>query len=60
MFDGSCIGPDAFYGWPGAVGSPSVCAFAESTIELEVKVEGMKCGGCSSRVEAALKVGVHT
>lgn len=27
-------------------------------MELEVKVEGMKCGGCSSKVEAALKVRV--
>lgn len=26
------------------------------TVELEIKVEGMKCGGCSSRVEKALKV----
>jgi copper chaperone CopZ len=23
-------------------------------VELEVKIEGMKCGGCSSRVEEAL------
>lgn len=33
------------------------CVFAGTTVELEVKVEGMKCGGCSSRVEATLKVG---
>lgn len=34
----------------------SAVAAAAHTVELEVKVEGMKCGGCSSRVEAALKV----
>eukprot|EP00879_Flechtneria_rotunda_P008619 GHRR01009032.1.p1 GENE.GHRR01009032.1~~GHRR01009032.1.p1 ORF type:complete len:182 (+),score=40.98 GHRR01009032.1:244-789(+) len=37
------------------------CASAnteENLVELEVKVEGMVCGGCSSRVEEALK-GMH-
>ncbi|KAF6265290.1 hypothetical protein COO60DRAFT_1479739 [Scenedesmus sp. NREL 46B-D3] len=32
----------------------------ESTsVELEVKIEGMKCGGCSSRVEEALQALDH-
>lgn len=35
------------------------CAADAQTVELEVKVEGMKCGGCSSRVEAALKAMDH-
>ncbi|WIA10107.1 hypothetical protein OEZ85_010314 [Tetradesmus obliquus] len=29
------------------------------SVELEVKIEGMKCGGCSSRVEEALKAMDH-
>lgn len=29
------------------------------SVELEVKIEGMKCGGCSSRVEEALKAMEH-
>jgi hypothetical protein len=33
--------------------------FAGMSVELEVKIEGMKCGGCSSRVEEALKVCMH-
>eukprot|EP00775_Hariotina_reticulata_P010902 gene10902-11056_t len=28
---------------------------AGSDVQLEVKVDGMKCGGCSSRVEEALR-----
>jgi copper chaperone CopZ len=35
------------------------CAAESSTVELEVKVEGMKCGGCSSRVENVLKAMDH-
>lgn len=27
----------------------------EDTVELDIKVEGMMCGGCTSRVEEALK-----
>jgi hypothetical protein len=35
----------------------SICTGEEEeTVELEIKVEGMVCGGCSSRVEEALKV----
>jgi copper chaperone CopZ len=30
-----------------------------STVELEIKVEGMKCGGCSSKVEKALQALDH-
>eukprot|EP00878_Enallax_costatus_P021879 GHUV01023189.1.p1 GENE.GHUV01023189.1~~GHUV01023189.1.p1 ORF type:complete len:157 (+),score=24.89 GHUV01023189.1:116-586(+) len=30
-----------------------------NTVEVELKVEGMKCGGCSSRVEKALKAMDH-
>lgn len=45
--------------WSSSSSSKSVLlrVRAGTTVELEVKVEGMKCGGCSSRVEATLKVG---
>ncbi|KAI8467426.1 MAG: hypothetical protein J3K34DRAFT_430619 [Monoraphidium minutum] len=33
----------------------SVSEDGGSTVELEIKVEGMMCGGCSSRVTEALK-----
>lgn len=36
-----------------------ISVFAGMSVELEVKIEGMKCGGCSSRVEEALKVCMH-
>lgn len=31
----------------------------EETVELEIKVDGMMCGGCSTRVEEALKKVEH-
>ncbi|KAF8069491.1 hypothetical protein HT031_001607 [Scenedesmus sp. PABB004] len=35
-------------------------SMAESNlVELDIKIKGMKCGGCSSRVEDALKAMAH-
>lgn len=41
---------------PPSPGPPPTQAGDHDTMELELKVEGMVCGGCSSRVEDALKV----
>jgi hypothetical protein len=35
-------------------------AGSEDTVEIELKIEGMMCGGCTGRVEEALKVRAKT
>ena len=46
-------------GIPQQISTSFMTAVAEDVMELEIKVQGMTCDGCTSRVQDTLQVNKH-